>query len=78
MGSRSNSSSIQEEELLKSLGSSSQKNKWTFAADLINSQFPGFRRTPKQCREKYNNHLIFGDKSCDGSWTSVEDEILFH
>lgn len=51
------------------MGGSNLKNKWTHIAKLINDLLPAVQRTAKQCREKYNNHLIFGNKSYDGNWT---------
>jgi len=45
---------------LRDLGSAELKNKWTIIAKAINEKCPKLNRTPKQCREKYNNHLAFG------------------
>jgi hypothetical protein len=32
---------------------------WKVIANKINSVFSGIKRTPKQCRERYNNYIKF-------------------
>lgn len=56
--------------MLRNLGASDKKNKWTIIAKLINEKSPSFNRTPKQCREKFNNHLIFCDFGQNNNWTT--------
>ena len=48
--------------------------KWASIVDKMKKQFPGFTQNPKQCRERWRNHL--DPRVNKNPWTP-EEELIF-